>query len=80
MEPFVLLFLLVLTVLAVVVLTALAGVAVRRAGLLHTVGHVLTWVQLASVHTIFPKKAWRQGERERQRILFVALTLTQSLM
>lgn len=40
---------LVLAVLSVVVLAALTGVAMRGAWLVHTAGHMFTWVEVACV-------------------------------
>lgn len=57
--------LLVFTVLAVVILSTFAGVAVGGAWFADARGNVLTGVELTSVHALFPKVACRKDRQTR---------------
>lgn len=57
--------LLVFTVLAVVILSTFAGVAVGGAWFADARGNVLTGVELTSVHALFPKVACRKDRKTR---------------
>lgn len=57
--------LLVFTVLAIVILSTFAGVAVGGAWFADARGNVLTGVELTSVHALFPKVACRKDRKTR---------------